>query len=145
MALVSSAQLGFILLVAAASLLEVSEAKTIVVGGLEGWRFGFNYTEWVLQNSPFYINDELVFKYDPPSKTNSGYSVYLLPNFGSYMTCDFSKAKILASETGGDGEGFKVELNQWRPYYFASGNEDGYNCKDGLMKFFAVPLPHPKY
>ena len=59
MALMSSAQLGFILLVAVASLLEVSEAKTIVVGGLEGWRFGFNYTDWALQNSPFYINDEL--------------------------------------------------------------------------------------
>jgi hypothetical protein len=59
MTLMSRAQLGFILLVAAASLLEGSEAKTIVVGGSEGWRFGFNYTDWALQNSPFYINDEL--------------------------------------------------------------------------------------
>ena len=55
----SSAQLGFILLVATASLLQVSEAKTIVVGGSKGWRFGFNYTDWALKNSPFYINDEL--------------------------------------------------------------------------------------
>ena len=49
---------GFILLLTA-SLLAVSEANTIVVGGSEGWRFGFNYTDWALQNSPFYINDTL--------------------------------------------------------------------------------------
>ena len=59
MASISYTTQGFILLLAAASLFAVSEAKTIVVGGSEGWRFGFNYTEWVLQNSPFYINDEL--------------------------------------------------------------------------------------
>lgn len=50
---------GFVLLLMAASLLAVGEAKTIVVGGSEGWRFGFNYTDWALQNSPFYINDKL--------------------------------------------------------------------------------------
>lgn len=82
-----------------------------------------------------------VFKYDPPSANNPGYSVYLLPNFWSYVTCDFSKAQLLAGANQGGGEGFKVELNQWRPYYFASGDKDGYNCKDGLMKLFAVPLP----
>ncbi|KAK9946581.1 hypothetical protein M0R45_012038 [Rubus argutus] len=141
MAFIGYTTQGFILLLAAASLLALSDAKTIVVGGNEGWRFGFNYTEWVLQNSPFYINDQLVFKYDPPSANNPGYSVYLLPNFWSYVTCDFSKAKLLAGANQGGGEGFKVELNQWRPYYFASGDKDGYNCKDGLMKLFAVPLP----
>lgn len=57
MALSYSVQ-GFILLLTA-SLLAVSEANTIVVGGSEGWRFGFNYTDWALQNSPFYINDTL--------------------------------------------------------------------------------------
>ncbi|XP_050365720.1 uncharacterized protein LOC126784291 [Argentina anserina] len=114
MASISYTTQGFILLLAAASLLAVSEAKTIVVGGSEGWRFGFNYTEWVLQNSPFYINDELVF----------------------------NKAKILAGPNQGADEGFKVELNQWRPYYFASGDKDGYDCKDRLMKLFAVPLLH---
>ena len=59
MAFISYTTQSLILLLAAASLLAVSEAKTIVVGGSEGWRSGFNYTEWVLQNSPFYINDEL--------------------------------------------------------------------------------------
>ena len=57
MALSYSVQ-GFILLLTA-SLLAVSEANTIVVGGSEDWRFGFNYTDWALQNSPFYINDTL--------------------------------------------------------------------------------------
>lgn len=59
MAFISYTTQGFILFLAAASLLAVSDAKTIVVGGNEGWRFGFNYTEWVVQNSPFYINDQL--------------------------------------------------------------------------------------
>ena len=57
MALSYSVQ-GFILLLTT-SLLVVGEANTIVVGGSEGWRFGFNYTDWALQNSPFYINDTL--------------------------------------------------------------------------------------
>ena len=57
MALSYSVQ-GFILLLTT-SLLVVGEANTIVVGGSEGWRFGFNYTDWALQNSPFFINDTL--------------------------------------------------------------------------------------
>ncbi|KAI5354554.1 hypothetical protein PRUPE_1G441800 [Prunus persica] len=128
---------GFLLLLAAASLLAASEARTLVVGGSEGWRYGFNYTDWAFQNSPFYIKDQLVFKYE----NDSGYSVYQLPNLWSYIKCDFSKAKLLASETQGTGEGFKVELTEWRPSYFASSGKDGKNCKDGLMKLFAVPLP----
>lgn len=51
---------GFILLLLTASLLVLmSEAKTIVVGGTNGWGFGFNYTDWAIKNSPFYINDKL--------------------------------------------------------------------------------------
>ena len=41
------------------AVLSVCEAKTIVVGGSEGWHYGFNYTDWALQNSPFYFNDKL--------------------------------------------------------------------------------------
>ncbi|KAB1220391.1 hypothetical protein CJ030_MR3G009851 [Morella rubra] len=133
---------GFVLLLMAASLLAVGEAKTIVVGGSEGWRFGFNYTDWALQNSPFYINDKLVFKYAPPSDSSShAYSVYVLPDLWSYITCDFRRAKLLANERQGSGEGFVVVLNMWRPYYFASGGQNGALCSEGLMKFFAVPLP----
>ena len=57
MALSYSVQ-GFVLLLTT-SLLVVGEANATVVGGSEGWRFGFNYTDWALQNSPFYINDTL--------------------------------------------------------------------------------------
>ncbi|PQP97060.1 uncharacterized protein Pyn_14269 [Prunus yedoensis var. nudiflora] len=60
---------GFILILVAVSLLALGEAKTVVVGGSQGWRYGFNYTDWTLKNGPFYIKDTLVFKYDPPSNT----------------------------------------------------------------------------
>ncbi|KAJ4716365.1 Plastocyanin-like domain protein [Melia azedarach] len=39
-----------------------------LVGGSEPWHFGFNYSDWAFQNAPFYVNDVLVFKYDPPSE-----------------------------------------------------------------------------
>lgn len=56
----NQASKGFLLLVVVtASVLAIGQAKTIVVGGSEGWRFGFNYTDWAIQNAPFYINDKL--------------------------------------------------------------------------------------
>lgn len=58
MALSFGAQV-FILLAFAASLMVVGEARTFVVGGSEGWRFGFNYTDWALKTSPFYLHDKL--------------------------------------------------------------------------------------
>ncbi|GMN72810.1 hypothetical protein TIFTF001_056038, partial [Ficus carica] len=78
---------GFLVLVVTASLLAIGQGGTIVVGGSEGWRFGFNYTDWSIQNSPFYINDKLVFKYDPPSDPQFAYSIYLLQNMASYISC----------------------------------------------------------
>ncbi|KAL5777854.1 hypothetical protein ACOSP7_010780 [Xanthoceras sorbifolium] len=140
MALISINVAQAFVLLLAASLLGVSQAKTVVVGGNENWRSGFNYTEWAFQNNPFYINDKLVFKYDPPSESSSAVDLYWMPDLYSYMTCDFSRAKLLADATQGSGEGFTVAMNQWRPYYFASGQGDGLYCKDG-MKFFAVPWP----
>lgn len=87
-----------------------------------------------------------MFNYNPPKDKAAAYTVHLLPNLWSYITCDFSKAKLLATlEEGGagsGGSGFVVELDQWRPYYFASNGGDGRHCNDGLMKFFAVPWPH---
>lgn len=79
-----------------------------------------------------------VFKYDPPSNSSSDYSIYLLPYLWSFAECDLSNAELLANATQGGGNGFEVNLDQWRPYYFASG---GNLCKDGLMKFYAVPWP----
>ncbi|KAG2663779.1 hypothetical protein I3843_16G051100 [Carya illinoinensis] len=135
---------GFILLAIAASFLVIGEARTIVVGGSEGWRPGFNYTDWALNTSPFYLNDKLVFKYAPPSDTYVAPNVYQLPNLYSYGTCNFNSAKLLATETQGSGEGFEfVLINKWRPVYFASAAQDGSHCSEGQMKFFVVPLPHP--
>lgn len=34
-------------------------AATVVVGGSEGWRSGYNYTDWALKHGTFYINDTL--------------------------------------------------------------------------------------
>ncbi|XP_022749172.1 uncharacterized protein LOC111298710 [Durio zibethinus] len=112
----------------------------INVGGSENWRFGFNYTEWAFQNGPFYINDTLVFKYDPPSNTTFPHDVYLLPNLWSFLTCDFRRAKMIANSTQGSGEGFQFVLNRWRPYYFACSVRNGFHCKVGRMKFMVVPF-----
>ncbi|OMO74882.1 Plastocyanin-like protein [Corchorus olitorius] len=125
-----------ILLVAvAASLFAVTQAATVVVGGSENWRYGYNYTEWAANNAPFYFGDTLVFKY----KKSPAHSVYLLPNLYSYLTCDFSKAKLLANPSQGQGHGYAVAINQWRVFYFASA--EGNDCKKGLMKLIVVPWP----
>ena len=65
---------GFLIFIVIAFLLAMgSEAKTTVVGGSEGWRFGVNYTDWAIQNSPFYINDKLG-KCSYFSKSSYGFS-----------------------------------------------------------------------
>lgn len=174
---------GVVLIVVAVSLLAVCQAKTVVVGGSQGWRFGFNYTDWTLKNGPYYIKDTLgkstgriapikpvtyipqlscvrenssysqcviyfpffwcaVFKYSAPSNAGA-HDVYLLPDLWSYITCDFRRAKLVAKATQGGGQGFKFVLNQWRPHYFACGQgANRSHCKQGMMKFFAVPWPH---
>ncbi|XP_022766485.1 uncharacterized protein LOC111311375 [Durio zibethinus] len=130
-----SAQQIILLVAVAASLLAVIQAETIVVGGTENWRYGYNYTEWAANTAPFYFQDTLVFKYeDTPA-----HSVYLLPNLRSYLTCNFSDAKLLANPTQGQGDGFSFVLNQWRVLYFASA--EGNDCEDGLMKLIVVPWP----
>ncbi|XP_061343140.1 uncharacterized protein LOC133289259 [Gastrolobium bilobum] len=121
------------------SLAAGSEGRSILVGDTEGWRAGTNYTQWAIQNSPFHINDTLVFKYPPPGNSTVAQSVYLLPNMWSYMTCEFEGAKLLGNAAQGAGEGFKVELNQLRPYYFASAEVNAYDCIAGLTKFIADP------
>lgn len=86
--------------------------------------------------------DFVVFKYDPPSNSSSAYSVYLLPYLWSYTDCNLSDADLLGNTTQGGGDGFEVVLDQWKPYYFASDGGNSHHCKDGLMKFYAVPWPH---
>ncbi|KAH7575197.1 hypothetical protein JRO89_XS02G0061200 [Xanthoceras sorbifolium] len=112
----------------------------IIVGGSDHWRYDFNYSVWAFQNAPYYVNDVLVFKYDPPSRTPFVHSVYLLPNMRSYLNCDLSRAKLIANTTQGGGEGFEFVLKRWKPYYFACGERNGLHCNQGKMKFFVMPM-----
>ncbi|CAJ2641045.1 unnamed protein product [Trifolium pratense] len=135
---------GFIFLVIASLAAAGSENKarakrSILVGDSQGWRAGTNYTQWAIKNSPFRINDTLVFKYPPKENSTVVPSVYLLPNMWSYMTCEFRGAKLLGSEFQGGDEGLKIELNELKPYYFASDEGNAYDCIAGLTKFIAVP------
>ncbi|KAJ4963967.1 hypothetical protein NE237_023906 [Protea cynaroides] len=135
-------QIIFLLILGTVSVLGVGNmAKTIVVGGSEGWRFGFNYTVWAFNNGPYYLNDTLVFKYDPPNSTTHPHNVYLLRDFWSYRRCDMRRAKMIGNVTDGVGEGLKVVLKRWQPYYFACTERDGYHCNQGQMKFPIFPMP----
>ncbi|XP_011069471.1 uncharacterized protein LOC105172848 [Sesamum indicum] len=119
----------------------LGSSRRIIVGGSEqNWRFGFNYTDWAIKNAPFYLNDTLVFKYDPPNDTTFPHSVYLLPNFWSFQNCDLKRAKKIGEVSDGGGDGFEFVLKRWQPHYFACGERDGFHCKVGLMKFGVWPL-----
>ncbi|KAL8553320.1 hypothetical protein ACS0TY_001841 [Phlomoides rotata] len=115
-------------------------SNKIVVGGSENWHFGFNYTDWAIKNGPIFLNDALVFKYDPPNDTTFPHSVYLLPDFWSFQKCDLRRAKKIGEVNQGGGEGFEFVLKRWQPHYFACGERNGFHCKVGLMKFAAWPL-----
>ncbi|XP_015934211.1 uncharacterized protein LOC107460370 [Arachis duranensis] len=134
-----------LLVVITCSIAGGSEGRSILVGGSQGWRAGTNYTEWTIQNSPFHINDTLVFKYPAPNKVTAAQSVYVLPTMWSYTTCEFRGAKLLGNTHEGGGEGFKVKLDQWRPYYFASPENGAGDCIAGLTKFIAIPTPYSSH
>ncbi|ESW08648.1 hypothetical protein PHAVU_009G062600 [Phaseolus vulgaris] len=130
---------GVFVLLVLSSVAEGTEPRTILVGDSEGWRAGTNYTQWAIQNSPFHINDTLVFKYPPPGNSTVTQSVYLLPDLWSYITCEFRGAKVLGNASEGRDEGFKVALTELKSYYFASAEGNSYDCLAGLTKFTAVP------
>ncbi|MED6218251.1 hypothetical protein PIB30_025176 [Stylosanthes scabra] len=138
-----------LVVVTACAIVGSSEGKSILVGGSQGWRAGTNYTQWTMQNSPFHINDTLawnaVFKYPAPNNTTAGQSVYEVTNMWSYTTCEFRGAKVLGNSHEGGGEGFKVKLNEWRPYYFASPENGASDCIAGLTKFIAIPTPYTSH
>ncbi|GAB4837966.1 hypothetical protein Ancab_027494 [Ancistrocladus abbreviatus] len=117
----------------------VRSNNTVLVGGSQRWRFGFNYSDWALKNAPFYLNDVLVFKYDPPRNGSHPHSVFLLPDFWSYLTCDLRRGMRVANPSQGVGDGFKFVLKRWRPHYFACGESNGFHCSNGTMKFFVMP------
>ncbi|KAI9127827.1 hypothetical protein K1719_000820 [Acacia pycnantha] len=116
------------------------QPNKMVVGGSENWHFGFNYSDWATKNGPFYLNDTLVFKYDAPNATTHAHSVYLFSNYWSFMNCDVKRAKMVGNTTQGVGEGFKIVLKRWQPYYFACGEKNGFHCSNGGMKFVVMPL-----
>ncbi|KAG2705471.1 hypothetical protein I3760_05G055100 [Carya illinoinensis] len=117
--------------------------KRIVVGGeTERWRTNLNYTDWALKNGQFYVNDTLVFKYDPPNVTANSdqHSVYLLPDMFSFRTCNLKRATMVGNVTQGGGEGFQFVLEaecRRQTYYFACGEKD--HCTNGQMKFTVTP------
>ncbi|KAE8690610.1 armadillo repeat-containing protein 6-like [Hibiscus syriacus] len=119
---------------------ETQGPQKIIVGGPQNWHFGFNYSHWAFQNAPFYFNDTLVFKYDPPSNNTFPHSVYLFPDRWSYLNCNLKRAKMIANATQGDGDGFEFVLDKWSSFYFACGEHNGIHCKAGGMKFMVVPL-----
>ncbi|KAL3730582.1 uncharacterized protein LOC120296034 [Eucalyptus grandis] len=123
---------------------EVPPTK-VVVGGSENWHFGFDYSTWANKNGPFYVNDTLVFKYDPPSDSNTHpHSVYMFPSFWSYMRCDLKRATMVANVSDGAGDGFEFKLSQkWKFYFFACGESGGFHCSTGKMRFSVVSLPRP--
>ncbi|KMT00568.1 hypothetical protein BVRB_9g218660 [Beta vulgaris subsp. vulgaris] len=116
-----------------------SGPNKIVVGGSYNWNFGFNYSDWALKSGPYYLNDVLVFKYNAPVN-GTGHSVYLLPDFQSYLKCDLTRAKQVASTNQGGGKGYEFKLNKWQPHYFACGEHNGIHCNLGMMKFFVMPI-----
>ncbi|GMN37558.1 hypothetical protein TIFTF001_006915 [Ficus carica] len=113
----------------------------IIVGGSEKWHFGFNYTDWALKHGPFYINDVLVFKYDPPSNGAHPHSVYVLPDFWSFKNCDLSRARKVANGTQGSEYGYEFKLKIRKTHYFACGESNSIHCNLGLMKFSVLPIP----
>ncbi|KAK9988288.1 hypothetical protein SO802_028527 [Lithocarpus litseifolius] len=109
-------------------------SNRIIVGGSNDWKYGFDYTKWAIEYGPFYLNDTLVFKYDPPTNKTFPHNVYLLPNLKSFITCNFTNAQKVANETQGAGEGFEFVLERaWHPHYFACGV--GAHCLNGTMRY----------
>ncbi|XP_020242123.1 uncharacterized protein LOC109820402 [Asparagus officinalis] len=133
-------RLGAIVLVIV-SMLAASEAATsILVGGSQHWKFGFNYSDWALKTAPFYENDKLVFMYDPPNSTTHAHSVYLLKSLRAFLACDFKKAQMVGNVTDGGGQGFEFVLKKRKPHYFACAERGGLHCTLGLMKFIVTPV-----
>ncbi|KAJ4848561.1 hypothetical protein Tsubulata_007863 [Turnera subulata] len=115
-------------------------SNKIVVGGSRQWQFGVNYTDWAVKHGRFYLNDTLVFKFDPPSDNNTHpHSVYLLPNRKSFRECDLKSGQMIANVTDGGGKGFEFVLRRFRFYYFACGGGNGFHCNNGTMKFMVIP------
>uniref|UniRef100_A0A0D2ZZ08 Phytocyanin domain-containing protein n=1 Tax=Brassica oleracea var. oleracea TaxID=109376 RepID=A0A0D2ZZ08_BRAOL len=76
-----------------------NEPRKIIVGGDKEWTYGFNYSDWASKTAPFFVNDILVFKYNPPAPFT--HTVYLFSNPSSYEKCDVKKGNMIASPKQG--------------------------------------------
>ncbi|XP_013705598.1 glycine-rich cell wall structural protein 2 [Brassica napus] len=112
--------------------------RKFIVGGDKEWTYGFNYSDWASKTAPFFLNDILVFKYNPPAPFT--HSVYLFSNPLSYEKCDVKKGKMIASPKQGAGNGFELVLTKMKPYYISCGEHDGAHCSNGTMKFTVMPI-----
>eukprot|EP00249_Psilotum_nudum_P036875 c8935_g1_i2 orf=483-911(-) len=119
----------------------VNDSKEIIVGGAKQWRFGFNYTQWAETSGPFQLNDILVFRYKPFSfgAIHVNHNVMLLQTQKELDNCRFDRSQLVANSSDGY-TGFKFQLTEYKPYYFACGEARGYHCRVGLMKFMAMPV-----
>ncbi|XP_057972660.1 uncharacterized protein LOC131160796 [Malania oleifera] len=123
---------------------QVREPRRIIVGGGSSkWTFGVNYTDWAIKNGPFYINDTLVFQYDPPTAQSHPHNVILFWDWWSFMSCNVSNAFVVGSETQGAGAGFELKLT-WPWYLIGCGERAGYHCTAGMMKLPVWPFPNWK-
>ncbi|CAF1839865.1 hypothetical protein HID58_060294 [Brassica napus] len=115
-----------------------NEPRKIIVGGDKEWTYGFNYSDWASKTAPFFVNDILVFKYNPPAPFT--HTVYLFSNPSSYEKCDVKKGNMIASPKQGAGNGFELVLTKMKPYYISCGEHDGAHCSNGTMKFPVMPI-----
>ncbi|KAF3559320.1 hypothetical protein F2Q69_00013946 [Brassica cretica] len=115
-----------------------NEPRKIIVGGDKEWTYGFNYSDWASKTAPFFVNDILVFKYNPPAPFTP--TVYLFSNPSSYEKCDVKKGNMIASPKQGTGNGFELVLTKLKPYYISCGEHDGAHCSNGTMKFTVMPI-----
>ncbi|KAL4381137.1 hypothetical protein AHAS_Ahas04G0103400 [Arachis hypogaea] len=104
-------------------------------------RLFFHLLLVISKQSWLWVWVDAVFKYEAPNTTNPfQHIVYLFSNLWSFIKCDIKKAKRVAKATQGGGEGFKLVLNKWQPYYFACGEKNCFHCNNDLMKFVVFPM-----
>ncbi|GLJ49979.1 hypothetical protein SUGI_1062990 [Cryptomeria japonica] len=118
---------------------EYADAKSIIVGGNEGWHYGYNYDDWVSKAGKICVNDFLVFKYSSPPSSPFPHSVVLLKNIHNYRACILSPGRVLAGPTQGSGGGYAFKLKKHQNYCFACGMGNATHCNAGLMKFCVKP------
>ncbi|XP_047066273.1 blue copper protein 1b-like [Lolium rigidum] len=118
---------------------EACRAERFIVGDAARWTWGYNYTDWVVKKGPFFQNDSLVFRYDPPNATTHAHSVYMMKNLADYQSCNLNASKLVADVMQGAGSGFEFILKKRKMHYFVCGERGGIHCNAGQMKFIVKP------